>query len=164
MDVGSHNDKITLLLDKYDAWMNVGTLVKVDGKDLTIAMNSADRAASDLVKDADNNDLTSLDFTKLGKDYSALMGQKVSIIFKNGKTNDVLGVYATEDNTVYNTVMNAVEKDGSKISLMVSPTPLRAPSRSMSTALVLQRLKAIARRPTSPLMTLLIRPLRPLLC
>ena len=113
--VGSTNDKITLLRDKYDAWMNVGTLVKVDGKDLTIAMNSADRAASDLVKDADNNDLTSLDFTKLGKDYSALMGQKVKIIFKNGKTNDVLGVYATEDNTVYNTVMNAVEQDGSKI-------------------------------------------------
>ena len=113
--VGSTNDKITLLRDKYDAWMNVGTLVKVDGKDLTIAMNSADRAASDLVKDADNNDLTSLDFTKLDKDYSALMGQKVKIIFKNGKTNDVLGVYATEDNTVYSTVMNAVEKDGSKI-------------------------------------------------
>ena len=113
--VGSTNDKITLLRDKYDAWVNVGTLVKVDGKDLTIAMNSADRAASDLVKDADNNDLTSLDFTKLGTDYSALMGQKVKIIFKNGKTNDVLGVYATEDNTVYNTVMNAVEQDGSKI-------------------------------------------------
>ena len=113
--VGSTNDKITLLRDKYDAWMNVGTLVKVDGKDLTIAMNSADRAASDLVKDADNNDLTSLDFTKLDKDYSALMGQKVKIIFKNGKTNDVLGVYATEDNTVYNTVMNAIEKDGAKI-------------------------------------------------
>ena len=113
--VGSTNDKITLLRDKYDAWMNVGTLVKVDGKDLTIDMNPADRAASDLVKDANNRDLTSLDFTKLGKDYSALMGQKVKIIFKNGKTNDVLGVYATEDNTVYNTVMNAVEKDGSKI-------------------------------------------------
>ena len=113
--VGSTNDKITLLRDKYDAWMNVGTLVKVDGKDLTIAMNSADRAASDLVKDANNRDLTSLDFTKLDKDYSALMGQKVKIIFKNGKTNDVLGVYATEDNTVYNTEMNAVEKDGSKI-------------------------------------------------
>ena len=113
--VGSTNDKITLLRDKYDAWVNVGTLVKVDGKDLTIAMNSADRAASDLVKDANDRDLTSLDFTKLGTDYSALMGQKVKIIFKNGKTNDVLGVYATEDNTVYNTVMNAVEQDGSKI-------------------------------------------------
>ena len=113
--VGSTNDKITLLRDKYDAWMNVGTLVKVDGKDLTIDMNPADRAASDLVKDANDRDLTSLDFTKLDKDYSALMGQKVKIIFKNGKTNDVLGVYATEDNTVYNTVMNAVEQDGAKI-------------------------------------------------
>ena len=114
--VGSTNDKITLLRDKYDAWMNVGTLVKVDGKDLTIAMNSADRAASDLYdEDLDSNRIQDLGFTKLGTDYSALMGQKVKVIFKNGKTNDVLGVYATTDNTVYNTVVNAIEKDGTKV-------------------------------------------------
>ena len=114
--VGSTNDKITLLRDKYDAWMNVGTLVKVDGKDLTIDMNPADRAASDLYsKDVDIKENQSLDFTKLGTDYSALMGQKVKVIFKNGKTNDVLGVYATTDNTVYNTVVNAIEKDGTKV-------------------------------------------------
>ena len=36
-------------------------------------------------------------------------------MFKDGKTNNVLGVYAISDNTVYTTYMNATEKDGSKI-------------------------------------------------
>ena len=104
--VGSNNDKITLLRDKYDAWMNVGTLVSVDGKDLTITMSNSDRAGSD-TKDTD--------FTKLATDYSSLLGQKVKVIFKNGKANDVLGVYATGDNTIYKALMNDVELDGSKV-------------------------------------------------
>ena len=104
--VGSTNDKITLLRDKYDAWMNVGTLVSVDGKDLTITMSNSDRAGSD-TKDTD--------FTKLATDYSSLLGQKVKVIFKNGKANDVLGVYATGDNTIYKALMNDVELDGSKV-------------------------------------------------
>ena len=104
--VGSNNDKITLLKDKYDADVNIGTLVSIDGKDLTITMSNSDRAESD-TKDTD--------FTKLGTDYSALLGQKVKVIFKNGKANDVLGVYATGDNTVYKALLNDVEKDGSKI-------------------------------------------------
>ena len=104
--VGSNNDKITLLKDKYDADVNIGTLVSVDGKDLTITMSNSDRAESD-TKDTD--------FTKLGTDYSALLGQKVKVIFKGGKANDVLGVYATGDNTVYSALMNEVEKDGAKV-------------------------------------------------
>ena len=104
--VGSNNDKITLLKDKYDADVNIGTLVSVDGKDLTITMSNSDRAESD-TKDTD--------FTKLGTDYSALLGQKVKVIFKGGKANDVLGVYATGDNTVYKALMNDVELDGSKV-------------------------------------------------
>ena len=104
--VGSNNDKITLLKDKYDADVNIGTLVSVDGKDLTITMSNSDRAESD-TKDTN--------FTKLGTDYSALLGQKVKVIFKGGKANDVLGVYATGDNTVYSALMNEVEKDGAKV-------------------------------------------------
>ena len=104
--VGSNNDKITLLKDKYDADVNIGTLVSVDGKDLTITMSNSDRAESD-TKDTD--------FTKLGTDYSALLGQKVKVIFKGGKANDVLGVYATGDNTIYKALMNDVELDGSKV-------------------------------------------------
>jgi len=69
-------------------------------------MSNSDRAGSD-TKDTD--------FTKLATDYSSLLGQKVKVIFKNGKANDVLGVYATGDNTVYKALLNDVEKDGSKI-------------------------------------------------
>ena len=104
--VGSTNDKITLLRDKYDAYVNIGTLVNIDGKDLTIAMSNSDRAESDTHDTA---------FTKLATDYTSLLGQKVKVIFKNGKANDVLGVYATGDNTVYKALLNDVEKDGSKI-------------------------------------------------
>ena len=108
--------KITLLRDKYDAWTNVGTLTNVSKKNITISMNSADRAASDLYdKNVDSAKNQSLDFSKLDTDYSALLGQKVKVIFKNGKTNDVIGVYATGDNTAYSTIMNNVDSDGAKI-------------------------------------------------
>ena len=104
--VGDNYDKITLLKDKYEAYVNIGTLVSIDGKDLTITMSNSDRAESDTYD---------TDFTKLGTDYSALLGQKVKVIFKNGKANDVLGVYATGDNTIYKALMNNVELDGSKV-------------------------------------------------
>ena len=102
--------KITLLRDKYDAWTDVGTLTSVKSNVITLTMNSSDKAASDLV-----NDNGSVDFSKLSKDYSALIGQKVKVLFKNGKTNDVIGVYATSDNTIYKTLLNNVELDGQKI-------------------------------------------------
>ena len=108
--VGSNNDKITLLRDKYDAWVNVGTLTNVKSNVITLTMNDADKATSDLVTKND-----SIDFSKVDKDYSALIGQKIKVLFKNGKTNDVIGVYATSDNNIYKTQMNNVELDGQKI-------------------------------------------------
>ena len=117
--VGSNNDKITLLRDKYDAWVNVGTLVGVSSNEITLTMSGADQTASDLVNYIGTGSQRQADptikFSKLTTDYSALIGQRVKVIFKNGKVNDVIGVYATSDNTVYNTLMNKVELDGSKI-------------------------------------------------
>ena len=110
--VGSTNDKITLLRDRYDAWFYVGTLTSVDSTNMTISMTPADRAASD-PKPEDKVD--AVEFTKVGQDYSALMGQKVKVLFKNGKTNDVIGAYATDDNTVYAVPANGTEKDGDKV-------------------------------------------------
>ena len=52
-------------------------------------------------------------YTKLKKDYSSMLGQKVKVLFK--KTSDVIGVFATADNHVYTTVQNALSKDGDKI-------------------------------------------------
>ena len=115
--VGSTNDKITLLRDKYDAWVNVGTLVSVDNKTITITMSDADVAASDYVVLNSRGQIESYDvtFSKLDQDHSDLLGQKIKVIFKNGKTNDVIGVYATGDNTTYSTVLNAVENDNGKV-------------------------------------------------
>ena len=52
-------------------------------------------------------------YTKLKKDYSSKLGQKVKVLCK--KTSDVIGVFATADNHVYTTVQNALSKDGDKI-------------------------------------------------
>ena len=103
--------KITLLRDKYDAWTDIGTLTAVKSNVITLTMNSSDKAASDLVNEGKDD----VDFSKVDKDYSALIGQKVKVLFKNGKTNDVIGVYATSDNTIYKTLLNNVELDGQKI-------------------------------------------------
>ncbi len=116
--VGSNNDKITLLRDKYDAWISVGTLVTVDGKNLELDMTSEDILVSDYYKnEMEGNTIVGhyANFSKLSKDYSNLLGQKVKVVFKNGKTNDVIGVYATGDNVVYRTLLNNVEKDGAKV-------------------------------------------------
>ena len=110
--VGSNNDKITLLRDKYDAWVSVGTLISVDGKNLQISMTSADAAASDYsVTKSKGTSYENLTFTKLDHDYSALLGQKIKVVFKNGKTNDVIGVYATGDNNSYTVNASDVEND-----------------------------------------------------
>ena len=69
-------------------------------------------ADSDAIDAAGNYEKS---FTKVGTDYSSLLGQRVKVLFKDGKTNNVLGVYPTSDNTVYTTVMNEVEQDGKKI-------------------------------------------------
>ncbi len=68
-----------------------------------------------LDRDEDNASGNSGDqsYTKLKKDYSSMLGQKVKVLFK--KTSDVIGVFATADNHVYTTVQNALSKDGDKI-------------------------------------------------
>ena len=100
-------DRITLLRDKYEAYVNVGTLDKVDGNDLSLFMTAADKADSDLedVKE----------FTKLNKDYSSLLGQKVKVIFT--KKSEVLNVFATDDNTTYTLNLKDVAKDGDKVEI-----------------------------------------------
>ena len=104
--VGTTRDKITLLYDKYEAYVNVGTLTAINGKDLTIEMSKADAA------DSDTGDTA---FTKLTTDYSALIGQKVKVIFT--KNSNVLKVFATSDNTTYTVNMKDIEKDGDKVKL-----------------------------------------------
>lgn len=111
--VGNNNDKITLLRDKYNAWVYVGTLTSVDSSNITINMTAADKSASDPAPTSTGN--SDVQFTKLTTDYSSLLGQKVKVMFTDGKNNAVLGVYATDDNTVYTVNANAVDTDGAKV-------------------------------------------------
>ena len=110
--VGTTNDKVTLLYDRYDAWISVGTLTKVDSTDLSITMSEADKVASDYSeKDS------VVDFTKLNQDYSALLGQKVKVLFTAKNLDDVIGVFATKNNTVITAVQNALDVENAKIKL-----------------------------------------------
>ena len=108
MDV-LHN-KITLLLDKYDADItkNAGilTAVKEDNKGTyTITINQNESFT--------NESFTNESFTKVEKDYSDLLGQKVDLLLN--KDDEVFGVYANEDSSVVATgYVGALEQDGSK--------------------------------------------------
>ena len=99
MDV-LHN-KITLLIDKYDADItkNAGTLV---------AVKEDNKGTYTITIDGQRNP-----FTKVEKDYSDLLGQKVDLLLN--KDGEVFGVYANEDSSVVATgYVGALEKDGSK--------------------------------------------------
>ncbi len=105
--VGQTDDKITLLRDRYNALISVGTLTEIDKTDLGIAMSPADMLASD--------DPDVKHFSKLDKDYSSLMGQKVKVIYNRDHSDQVLGVFSTSDNTVYSVIANETSKDDNKV-------------------------------------------------
>ena len=96
-----------------------GTLVSISKDSLSIVLNDSYSSDNYHGWSTSNNNTSwvggDVTFTKVSTDYSNLMGQTVKVMFKDGKTNDVLGVYPTSDNTTYSTVMNAVEDDGAKI-------------------------------------------------
>ena len=64
-------------------YVNIGTLATVKGDDLAITMTKSDEADSDTLQQS---------FTKVGADYSSLLGNKVKVLFRDGKANDVIGV------------------------------------------------------------------------
>ena len=105
--VGQTDDKITLLRDRYNALISVGTLTKINKTDLGITMSAADELASDSPN--------VVSFSKLDKDYSSLLGQKVKVVYNRNHSDQVLGVFATGENDVYTVVANGTEKDDNKV-------------------------------------------------
>ena len=68
------------------------------------------------VKESDSDKVNSkyvTSFTKVSKDYSALNGRMVKVLFKN--SDEVYGVFATDDSSVLNGVVGDYEKSGDKI-------------------------------------------------
>ncbi|WP_159456373.1 S-layer homology domain-containing protein [Intestinibacillus massiliensis] len=88
----------------------VGILTTVS-KD-SITLTGVDKAESDLDK---NEKPYATSFTKVKEDYSSLLGQKVKVMFKDGKSNNVLGVYAISDNESYTVNASGVEADDKKV-------------------------------------------------
>ena len=99
---------------------SIGTLILIDMDNLEIAQNSADENESDPIDTIwDGSKLKgeyATEFSKVGTDYSDLLGQKVRVMFKNGHTNEVLGVFPVEGNTVYTVAANETSKDGDRVS------------------------------------------------
>ncbi len=85
---------------------SVGTLVSVSGGNLDII-----RSASDIA----DSDGSQTSFTNVDKDYAELLGQKVKVLYYDGKANSVIGVYPLSGNTVYTVNATAVESDGDKV-------------------------------------------------
>ena len=87
-----------------------GYLTEINNDSLTITLDptySADNYHT-TYNDVDD-ERNEVSFSKVKEDYSALLGQTVKVMFKDGKTNNVLGVYAVSDNTTYTTFMNQTE-------------------------------------------------------
>ena len=88
--------------------------------DLVFAGKEADDAVvlygteKEANRDTYSLDTSALDFTRVANDYSDLVGQRVVVMHKDGKTNEVYGVYAYEDSTVVATGYVGQVEDDSK--------------------------------------------------
>ena len=104
------NNPITLLKDKYNATI-------VDDGILT-SINKDSKGTYNVV--VTNKDTTTT-YTKVEKDYSDLMGQKVDVMVKDGDQSKVYGIYANEDSKVIATGvvgdLDPVTGDSEKIKL-----------------------------------------------
>ena len=104
------NNPITLLKDKYNA-----TIVD-DG-----VLTSIDKDSKGTYNVVVTNKDTTTTYTKVEKDYSDLMGQKVDVMVKDGNQSKVYGIYANEDSKVIATGvvgdLDPVTGDSEKIKL-----------------------------------------------
>ncbi len=113
--VGSNNDKITLLEDKYEAKAITGTLtaVKQDNGKTTYSITIQDPQ----YKGEKYNDGKGITYTDVAKDYSSLKYQNVRVLVKpskNGKDAVVYGVYATSKNTTQTGLLADLKMDSDK--------------------------------------------------
>ena len=85
-------EKYMGLASKADSEGILSSVKKEDGKDtFRVYVNGVDT------------------FTKVATDYSALLGQKVHVLYKDGKTDKVYGIYATDENTAVTALVDDVD-------------------------------------------------------
>ena len=113
--VGSNNDKITLLEDKYEAKAITGTLTAVKQDNGKTTYNIT--IQNPQYKGEKYNDGKDITYTDVAKDYSSLKYQNVRVLVKpskNGKDAVVYGVYATSKNTTQTGLLADLKKDSDK--------------------------------------------------
>ncbi len=94
----------------------VGTLTEAVGGNLTVSYDTSDDK-SDTEKGIGSTVTLggTQSFSSVDEDFTDLIGERVKVMITDDKTNQVLGVYATDDNTVYTVNASAVEEDGVKV-------------------------------------------------
>ena len=113
--VGSTNDKITLLEEKYEAKAITGTLTAVQQDNGKTTYNIT--IHDPLYKGEKYNDGKDITYTDVAKDYSSLKYQNVRVLVKpnkNGKDAVVYGVYATNKNTIQSGILADLKMDSAK--------------------------------------------------
>ena len=74
------------------------------------------------------------DFTKVTEDYSELIGQKVNILHKKDKNDEVYGVYANEDSTSVSAVAGKVGLVSGKDAVKIGGTEYKLEDSASKTA------------------------------
>ena len=74
------------------------------------------------------------DFTKVTEDYSELIGQKVNILHKKDKNDEVYGVYANEDSTSVSAVAGKVSLVTGKDAVKIGGTEYKLEDSASKTA------------------------------
>lgn len=96
-----YNDKRTLLSSKFD-------METVED----VILTKVELVSSGVNKGTYNVTAGGTTYHKVAADYSGLLGQTVKVLHKDGKNDDVFGIYADEKNTVVTTDQSAITKDG----------------------------------------------------
>ena len=105
-----------------DAYTNVTLLGEdnqtVGEKYMGLAKKAASEGILKSVKKEDGKDTfrvsvyindKDVSFTKVANDYSALLGQKVHVLYKDGQKDKVYGIYATDENTAVTALVDDVD-------------------------------------------------------
>ena len=93
-----------------DLCTDIGVITDLDGSTIDLLIPDTDKPDS---YDKDDN----VQFTRIGTDYSALLGQRVKVLFNDGRHNDVIGVFALPDNEVITVYKNEIDAENARIKI-----------------------------------------------
>ena len=103
-------DPISVGYKWMDLCTDIGVITDLDGSTIDLLIPDTDKPDS---YDKDDN----VQFTRIGTDYSALLGQRVKVLFNDGRHNDVIGVFALPDNEVITVYKNEIDAENARIKI-----------------------------------------------